>query len=143
MAETIDTTVTTTEPTTDPVTETTPSEGTEPEGKEAKPESKFLQRLGKLLGIGGDDGDGDGDPAAPEGGKKTEPSSKDGKTYTDADLQARIDAAKHSGRQSRRSRRVLPSSPRRSVPRRRPTRPAMRSHSSRRSSSPATSGIRR
>ena len=94
MAETIDTTVTTTEPTTDPVTETTPSEGTEPEGKEAKPESKFLQRLGKLLGIGGDDGDGDGDPAAPEGGKKTEPSSKDGKTYTDADLQARIDAAK-------------------------------------------------
>lgn len=96
MAETIDTTVTTTEPTTDPVTETTPSEGTEPEGKEAKPESKFLQRLGKLLGIGGDDGDGDGDPAAPEGGKKTEPSSKDGKTYTDADLQARIDAAKHS-----------------------------------------------
>ena len=100
MAETIDTTVTTTEPTTDPVTETTPSEGTEPEGKEAKPESKFLQRLGKLLGIGGDDGDGDANPK--EDGK-ADPPPKDGQTYTEADLQARIDAAKHNGRLSRRS----------------------------------------
>ena len=91
MAETIDTTVTTTEPTTDPVTETTPSEGTEPEGKEAKPESKFLQRLVKLLGIGGDDGDGDANPK--EDGK-ADPPPKDGQTYTEADLQARIDAAK-------------------------------------------------
>lgn len=96
MAETIDTTVTTTEPTTVPAAETTPPEGVDPEGKEAKPESKFLQRLGKLLGIGDGDGkgDGDGDPAAPVEGKKTEPVPKDGKTYTEADLQARIDAAK-------------------------------------------------
>lgn len=97
MADTLDTAVTTTEPTTTPAAETTPTGGTEPEGKEQKPESKFLQRLGKLLGIGdGDDGDGkgDGDPAAPAGAKKTEPAPKDGKTYTEADVQAQIDAAK-------------------------------------------------
>ena len=99
MADTLDTAVTTTtEPETTPAAETTPPGGKEPEGKESKPESKFLQRLCKLLGINDDGGDGDGkedgDPAAPAGAKKTEPAPKDGKTYTEADVQARIDAAK-------------------------------------------------
>ena len=99
MADTLDTAVTTTtEPETTPAAETTPPGGKEPEGKESKPESKFLQRLGKLLGINDDGGDGDGkedgDPATPAGAKKTEPAPKDGKTYTEADVQARIDAAK-------------------------------------------------
>ena len=83
MADVLDTTVTkTVEPEATPAAETTPT-GQEPEGKEAKPESKFLQRLGKLLGIGDDKEDG-----------KADPPSKDGQTYTEADLQARIDAAK-------------------------------------------------
>lgn len=90
MADVLDTTVTkTVEPEATPAAETTPT-GQEPEGKEAKPESKFLQRLGKLLGIG-DDGDGD---AKPKEDGKADPPSKDGQTYTEADLQARIDAAK-------------------------------------------------
>lgn len=91
MADVLGTTATTaaTEPEATPAAETTPT-GQEPEGKEAKPESKFLQRLGKLLGIG-DDGDGD---AKPKEDGKADPPSKDGQTYTEADLQARIDAAK-------------------------------------------------
>ena len=56
MADVLDTTVTkSAEPEATPAAETTPT-GQEPEGKEAKPESKFLQRLGKLLGIGDDGG---------------------------------------------------------------------------------------
>lgn len=90
MADVLDTTVTkTAEPEATPAAETTPT-GQEPEGKEAKPESKFLQRLGKLLGIG-DDGDGD---AKPKEDGKADPPPKDGQTYTEADVQARIDAAK-------------------------------------------------
>lgn len=94
MEDVLDTTVTkTAEPEATPAAETTPT-GQEPEGKEAKPESKFLQRLGKLLGIG-DDGEDDGNGAAKskEDGK-ADPPPKDGQTYTEADLQARIDAAK-------------------------------------------------
>ncbi len=91
MADVLDTTATTTaEPEATPAAETTPT-GQEPEGKDAKPESKFLQRLGKLLGIGGDDGDGD---AKPKEDGKADPPPKDGQTYTETDLQARIDAAK-------------------------------------------------
>lgn len=95
MADTLDTAVTTTtEPETTPAAETTPPGGKEPEGKESKPESKFLQRLGKLLGINDDGGDDDGKASASAGAKKTEPAPKNGKTYTEADVQARIDAAK-------------------------------------------------
>ena len=55
MADTLDTALTTTtEPETTPAAETTPPGGKEPEGKASKPESKFLQRLGKLLGINDD-----------------------------------------------------------------------------------------
>ena len=90
MADVLDTTVTkSAEPEATPAAETTPT-GQEPEGKEAKPESKFLQRRGKLLGIGYD---GDGDAKPKEDGK-ADPPPKDGQTYTEADLQARIDAAK-------------------------------------------------
>ena len=95
MADTLDTAVTTTtEPETTPAAETTPPGGKEPEGKESKPESKFLQRLGKLLGINDDGGDGKGgdEDTKPKGDAK--PKGKDGKTYTEADVQARIDAAK-------------------------------------------------
>lgn len=88
MAETLDKTVTTAEPEGTPPAEETTPKGKEPEGSEtAKPESKFLQRLGKLLGIGDEEGDG-----ADGNGPKQE--DKDGKAYTEADVQARIDAAK-------------------------------------------------
>lgn len=91
MADVLGTTATTAaaEPEATPAAGTTPAAGQEPEGKEAKPESKFLQRLGKLLGINDDGGDGDIKPK-----NDTKPKGKDGKTYTEADVQARIDAAK-------------------------------------------------
>ena len=94
MADVLDTTVTkSAEPEATPAAETTPT-GQEPEGNQSKPESKFLQRLGKLLGIGGDgEDDGDGAAKSKEDGK-ADPPPKDGQTYTEADLQARIDAAK-------------------------------------------------
>lgn len=95
MADTLDTAVTKTpEPETTPAAETTPPGGKEPEGKEAKPESKFLQRLGKLLGINDDGGDGEGGDGDTKPKDDAKHKGKDGKTYTEADVQARIDAAK-------------------------------------------------
>lgn len=96
MADVLDTTATPSaaEPEATPAAGTTPAAGQEPEGKDAKPESKFLQRLGKLLGIGGDGEDGGDGAAKPKEDGKADPPPKDGQTYTEADLQARIDAAK-------------------------------------------------
>lgn len=95
MADTLDTAVTTTtEPETTPAAETTPPGGKEPEGKEVKPESKFLQRLGKLLGINDDGGDGEGGNGDTKPKYDAKPTDKGGKTYTEADMQAQIDAAK-------------------------------------------------
>ena len=143
MADVLDTTVTkSAEPEATPAAETTPT-GQEPEGNQSKPESKFLQRLGKLLGIGGDgEDDGDGAAKSKEDGK-ADPPPKDGQTYTEADLQARIDAAKSQWQAEQEEQARLAKLSPRSAPRQRLLRPATGSLSWRHSCSRTTSRIRR